>query len=975
MSENKRSIGEDLNKLSILEIKLNKVKDIKIDDEFILLNNNLSIYKYNFWYDKLKEINETIWDINDKLKTPNNDFKKLSYNKIIEKNRIDRIKVKIDNFYKITCREVNCDKMLKCLFISHFHMGDQFFINGAIRYISTLYDEVYLVCKNEIYNNLKIMYSDDKSIKFYCINIDYNEMITKNKILEIQDDLKIYDLYLSGNSKISYDGTNYFDNKFPEIYYEHLNLNINIMFKYYYVNNEKNNLYDIIKNFNYILVHEKSFSMTREIDIISTIQNPNDYLIININRNIYEKTHKYYSIAENFVNRSIFDYIDVIKNASKIYCIDSLLYCLCNLYDSNALEKYVYFPSYNYKNFIEIKKAVILHGNNIKIIIDYFSKMGYYVYYYGDNLKKNSHNIFINKNFDDVYDNLEIYTFIDQKTNLTQLCKINKKISKLKSNIKKYINFFLNCKIYNFKLAQNLQIENFGNFFDLYNKSDEVNFCTQIAKEKMDIGFNFNQRVIIMLTPSLNINKFIKNLNLNNTNYLIILDTDDKITYEKYVSDKITLDKKIILSEDILIYIKDDNIIDENLIFYIILCYQLYQCDFIAIEKTSSKYVYYDCYGGTPNLNNGFSCTGKNFMQSYKNLYCCCINIGGLDNISPKIIDKENCDINMSIKERNLIYIPENFFYSPNKNNYNTNHMFVSYINKNLISITITYYENLKKVNNYFEFSISENKIKIKLDNISNKNTYFIKLNFDITPKNHKEYEYSIMQTYETNKISIKRLYSICSILSNIPDISYKFFDSKSRIEYCDKKTSLISKYMNKLISGTYKSDFFRAFYIYCEGGIYFDCKEILFNHFYDFLNKDETFSRDCINMGKTYSFTGFFYSKINNIVLKNWIKLMLYNIKNEIKCHMLEITGPMCLHKCGIKTYETNNILLDGDIRTLYVEYKKDVLILCSYNNYYEEKNYINTLHYSSLYNRGEIYDKNITINDDINFIFYDID
>ena len=68
------SIGELLDKISILEIKKNKIKNAEklkfINDEYLILNNQLKQNvimndKLNTLYNKLKEINLKLWDIED----------------------------------------------------------------------------------------------------------------------------------------------------------------------------------------------------------------------------------------------------------------------------------------------------------------------------------------------------------------------------------------------------------------------------------------------------------------------------------------------------------------------------------------------------------------------------------------------------------------------------------------------------------------------------------------------------------------------------------------------------------------------------------------------------------------------------------------------------------------------------------------------------------------------------------------------
>ena len=64
------SLGEALDKLTILDIKLQKIQDQRRQDvqkEYDLLDTTLISYrqKYAYYYKLLKEINLEIWDLQD----------------------------------------------------------------------------------------------------------------------------------------------------------------------------------------------------------------------------------------------------------------------------------------------------------------------------------------------------------------------------------------------------------------------------------------------------------------------------------------------------------------------------------------------------------------------------------------------------------------------------------------------------------------------------------------------------------------------------------------------------------------------------------------------------------------------------------------------------------------------------------------------------------------------------------------------
>ena len=104
------SYGEAIDKLTILDIKLDKIKDDRKKDvkkeydaiySFIepLLNTTVK-----FYYSMLKEINLTIWDMQDTIRSINTETsinkEKICLDILDENDRRFRVKSKINNFHK-----------------------------------------------------------------------------------------------------------------------------------------------------------------------------------------------------------------------------------------------------------------------------------------------------------------------------------------------------------------------------------------------------------------------------------------------------------------------------------------------------------------------------------------------------------------------------------------------------------------------------------------------------------------------------------------------------------------------------------------------------------------------------------------------------------------------------------------------------------------------------------------------------------
>jgi hypothetical protein len=156
------SIGEALDKLTILDIKKDKIVDVNnkadVVNEYNYLYEELKkfITNNNYYYCLLKKVNLEIWDLMDIIRTPIdkdtyyllcdmtinlNDSRFLLKKKI---NALSESKFKEQKGYKKRCLNIviNADHNIFVLFL------------GAIRYYSLFYDEVYVYIKNlQNYNN------------------------------------------------------------------------------------------------------------------------------------------------------------------------------------------------------------------------------------------------------------------------------------------------------------------------------------------------------------------------------------------------------------------------------------------------------------------------------------------------------------------------------------------------------------------------------------------------------------------------------------------------------------------------------------------------------------------------------------------------------------------------------------------------------------------------------------------------------
>jgi mannosyltransferase OCH1-like enzyme len=225
------------------------------------------------------------------------------------------------------------------------------------------------------------------------------------------------------------------------------------------------------------------------------------------------------------------------------------------------------------------------------------------------------------------------------------------------------------------------------------------------------------------------------------------------------------------------------------------------------------------------------------------------------------------------------------------------------------------------------------------------------------------------MQTSATNTMSKNRYNSILTILNYSPQFPYIFFDDNDIFAFVKRNYSkIINDAINNLIPGAFVSDLFRYCYLYLYGGIYIDCKKILFQPMNDFLtnttNTTNTMTNEIYVRDIPYNFA---YNAIMicdkmSQIIRECIQVTVYNIvRSDMKDDTLKITGPGVLgdaiDKITKKTYQYEyfNKML-GDWRSCI--YKNEILFFQnSYYGYYDENNYLKERHYDTLWRKKKVF------------------
>ena len=197
------SIGEAIDKLTILDIKYDKIKDIQrknnVKIEYDMLYDKMKdiIIEYKLYYNIMKIINLDIWDMMDILRdsTISNEEYLIKCKECIEANDIRfRIKNKINFVAKSVLKEQKGYNILRVGFnLKNENIVLSDFIN-SIKYYSILYDEIVISTNSKDIESVKHIFNYDPTII-----ITDNLHTSEYKIFDFTKNVSLNDIYTELN--------------------------------------------------------------------------------------------------------------------------------------------------------------------------------------------------------------------------------------------------------------------------------------------------------------------------------------------------------------------------------------------------------------------------------------------------------------------------------------------------------------------------------------------------------------------------------------------------------------------------------------------------------------------------------------------------------------------------------------------------------------------------------------------------------
>ena len=338
------SLGEALDKLTILDIKLQKIQDERRHDvykEFEALSNILGQYvaAYPYHYRILKEINLLLWEIQDRFHgkdTTPEQGGQMCREILLENDRRFRVKAKINALANSALREQKGYAKKRAFVYTHLGLGDMYWMNGAVRYLATAYDEVHVVCKARNEVNAAAMYADDPSIKLFVINddADLHPWPVRRHYFADQG----FVVYSCGFFAPKPDKAIY---ELPLSFYDDMMIPREIRRSYFHVPRTEaaRALAAAFHGIPYVLVHQESSVQT--LPIVEKLKAAGETrLILDLNRNHYTGTGDG-SLAQLVVNKPVLDYTYLLEGAEEVHMIESSIYCLASHLDLSGVQRRV----------------------------------------------------------------------------------------------------------------------------------------------------------------------------------------------------------------------------------------------------------------------------------------------------------------------------------------------------------------------------------------------------------------------------------------------------------------------------------------------------------------------------------------------------------------------------------------------------------------------------------------------------------
>lgn len=224
--------------------------------------------------------------------------------------------------------------------VSHNGLGDNLYMVGALRFLSTYYETIYFLCRNVFVPNVELFFqgTNIQCLPFNTLD-EFNDIrrILAGAVGDVYVCGQCHKQYLTGRvttqiacapSKytIDHDNLTSANYAFVEDFYRDAGLTLTHFYEYFSLPRtpEAVAMWERARGFHTIFVQLKS-SDGRRLNISKLRERLADpsVLVACNDENLYPETSEQHALAQTFVFEKIVHYTELIQNCAEIYLIDS----------------------------------------------------------------------------------------------------------------------------------------------------------------------------------------------------------------------------------------------------------------------------------------------------------------------------------------------------------------------------------------------------------------------------------------------------------------------------------------------------------------------------------------------------------------------------------------------------------------------------------------------------------------------------
>ena len=325
------SYGEALDLLTILEIKRECIHDpvrkAAVQRDYTELSATVRPFKGRdaFHYEKLLEVNRIMWNIQEVLHGGTFRDKEHEYELMkqlaVENQRRFRLKRTLNTVLGSRASEQKGYAGKRLFLLHHLGLGDHLFMNGAIRFLATYYDEVCVVVKRQNAATVRALFADEPAVTFY----------------EVKEDADISPLYgcpmeqfqraVAGFNSVQLCGSHIrtgTHDDFPRSFYAELGIPFECFTVWSHI--PITVPCESWRSVPTVFYHTCASDGTVEIPV-----DLEEKLVLNPDRNLYPIGHRWYESAAHWVGRPFLEYAGLLQEVSELKMVDSSFFCMAIL--------------------------------------------------------------------------------------------------------------------------------------------------------------------------------------------------------------------------------------------------------------------------------------------------------------------------------------------------------------------------------------------------------------------------------------------------------------------------------------------------------------------------------------------------------------------------------------------------------------------------------------------------------------------